>query len=194
MRLEILMVLVMIIRTSNCQLKRRTHEFGIAPLRSGSMSTPPITNRFVARSAPQFEVLPSVDAIPDNGETWHEGTLDLSSRLATRLAWKGFEEDVNERIETEMMWVPIKVLSGHGQVVYGVLYDLRVLAGTSNCSRFEINSHTLQENHCVHYRGPQRAIFRVLVSEKSTLWNPFIPDTSRVFSTKERNVEELEEF
>ncbi|CAI5445399.1 unnamed protein product [Caenorhabditis angaria] len=186
-------------------------QFQIAPLRSsGSTSdlVAPLANRFIMRgrsvppttsSAPPppirpFQVLEHVDRVPDNGETWHEGVLDLNSKLAVRLAWKPFEEDINERIENEWMWIPLKILSAEGQVVSGVLYDMKILAGTSNCSRYDVNTHLIQESNCVHFNGPERAIFKILISEKSTLWSPFIPDSSRIFSVLERKVSDFEDF
>lgn len=56
------------------------------------------------------------------------------------------------------MWVPLKVLSAYGQIVSGMQYDLKVLAGTSNCSRYQVNAYTIQEQNCVHFNGPKRAV------------------------------------
>ncbi|CAI2349716.1 unnamed protein product [Caenorhabditis sp. 36 PRJEB53466] len=172
----------------------------IPPLRSDfNEMVIPVSNRFLIRGAPitsppaaisvlPYQVMPKTNSLPDDGETWHEGPLDPDSKLATRLSWRAFEADINQRIENEMMWVPLKVLSGNGEIVSGMLYNLKVLAGTSNCSRFDINAYTIQDRNCVHFNGPKRAIFNVVVTERSTTWNPFIPDWERVFSTLEREV------
>ncbi|EGT44671.1 hypothetical protein CAEBREN_12863 [Caenorhabditis brenneri] len=123
----------------------------------------------------------------------NEIVIPVSNRF--RLVWKAFESDINQRIEGEYMWVPLKVLSGNGQIVSGMQYDMRVLAGTSNCSRFEVNAYTIQDRNCVHFNGPKRAIFNILVMERSSKsWSPFIPDWERVFSTVEREVQDHEDF
>ncbi|EGT42737.1 hypothetical protein CAEBREN_10138 [Caenorhabditis brenneri] len=173
----------------------------IPPLRANEMVIP-VSNRFqlirapiTQRSISPFQVMQKLSDVPDDGETFREGPLDSNGRLTTRLVWKAFESDINQRIEGEYMWVPLKVLSGNGQIVSGMQYDMRVLAGTSNCSRFEVNAYTIQDRNCVHFNGPKRAIFNILVMERSSKsWSPFIPDWERVFSTVEREVQDHEDF
>ncbi|KAF1763224.1 hypothetical protein GCK72_011490 [Caenorhabditis remanei] len=171
------------------------------PLRANNEMIIPVSNRFLIRapitqrSISPFQVMQKLSDVPDDGETFREGPLDSAGYLTTRLVWKSFESDINQRIEGEFMWVPLKVLSGNGQIVSGMQYDLRVLAGTSNCSRYEINAYTIQERNCVHFNGPKRAIFNIIVMERSSKsWSPFIPDWDRVFSTVEREVADNEDF
>ncbi|EFP02642.1 hypothetical protein CRE_02378 [Caenorhabditis remanei] len=171
------------------------------PLRANNEMIIPVSNRFLIRapitqrSISPFQVMQKLSDVPDDGETFREGPLDSTGHLTTRLVWKSFESDINQRIEGEFMWVPLKVLSGNGQIVSGMQYDLRVLAGTSNCSRYEINAYTIQERNCVHFNGPKRAIFNIIVMERSSKsWSPFIPDWDRVFSTVEREVADNEDF
>uniref|UniRef100_A0A1I7UWX0 Neur_chan_LBD domain-containing protein n=2 Tax=Caenorhabditis tropicalis TaxID=1561998 RepID=A0A1I7UWX0_9PELO len=136
----------------------------LPPLRANEMVIP-VSNRFLIqraspitqRSISPFQVMQKLRDVPDDGETFREGPLDTFGRLTTRLVWKAFESDINQRIEGEWMWVPLKVLSGNGQIVSGMQYDMRVLAGTSNCSRYEINAYTIQDRNCVHFNGPKRA-------------------------------------
>ncbi|ULT98639.1 hypothetical protein L3Y34_000185 [Caenorhabditis briggsae] len=173
---------------------------GLPPLRSNDMVIP-VSNRFLIRSPitqrsiSPFQVMQKLSDVPDDGETFREGPLDTNSKLTTRLVWNAFQSDINQRIESEYMWVPLKVISGYGQIVSGMQYDIRVLAGTSNCSRFEVNAYTIQERGCVHFNGPKRAIFNIIVMERSSKsWSPFIPDWERVFSTVEREVADNEDW
>ncbi|CAD6189479.1 unnamed protein product [Caenorhabditis auriculariae] len=162
----------------------------LTPPPTTSTTTPePTTTTSIPPSEAQF-LQPSDPN--EEEEAFREGPLDLTSKLAVRLAWKAFEEDVNERVEEEFMWVPLKVLNGNGQIVSGMLYDLSVLAGVSNCSRYEVSTYSLRDYHCVYRQGKPRGIFNVLVSEKSNQWSQFIPDSSRVYSLLERRVAEDE--
>ncbi|CCD67059.1 Cystatin domain-containing protein [Caenorhabditis elegans] len=174
----------------------------IPPLRASELIIP-VSNRFqLIRSAPvttrsisPFQVMQKLADVPDDGETFREGPLDINGRLTARLVWKSFEADINQRIEGEWMWVPLKVLSAYGQIVSGMQYDLKVLAGTSNCSRYQVNAYTIQEQNCVHFNGPKRAIFNILVMERSSKsWSPFIPDWERVFSTVDREIGDNEDI
>uniref|UniRef100_A0A8R1E0X1 Cystatin n=2 Tax=Caenorhabditis japonica TaxID=281687 RepID=A0A8R1E0X1_CAEJA len=202
---------LLLFSTLTCNVFTQNIQF--PPLRSdppiANQMVIPLSNRFLMRGSPvvnpplrsvisvqplPYQVLPKTESLPDDGETWHEGPLNTESRLAARLTWKAFEADINQRIENEMMWVPLRVLSGDGQVVSGVLYDLKVLAGTSNCSRYEVNAYTIQERNCVHFNGPKRAIFNIMITERSSTWNPFVPDWERIYSKLDREVSDNDDL